>query len=324
MAGCLICDSPVHDEGQESRLRYYVCPRCGNWDLPGGGPSISHLHGKLGDWDARSINLRSRLSHIVRRQQRSDGGWVRVPLDQIESWQLDSLLPRPSEQLDQLIIWIGERQPSYAESALLDVPAASAWIGSAITRRSPGAGVGWLLEQQADRLILKHGEERGAPLLRLTISGWDRFEEMRRGRVASRTVLMAMKFGDDELTRVVDQCFRPAVKRTGFELRTLADNQPTGLIDDQLRVALRTSRFIISDLTHGNNGAYWEAGFAEGLGHPVLYTCREAEWNAQKSHFDTNHMNTIIWNVSKLDVAAERIAATIRATLPEEAKMEDG
>jgi hypothetical protein len=32
-------------------------------------------------------------------------------------------------------------------------------------------------------------------------------------------------------------------------------------------------------------------------------------------------MNTIIWNVAKLDVAAERITATIRATLPEEAKM---
>ena len=103
------------------------------------------------------------------------------------------------------------------------------------------------MEQQADRLITKRGEERGTPLLRLTIAGWDRFEELKRGRVASRNVLMAMKFGDDELTRVVDECFRPAVKRTGFELRTLADNQPTGLIDDQLRVALRTSRFIISD-----------------------------------------------------------------------------
>lgn len=182
----------------------------------------------------------------------------------------------------------------------------------------------WLLEQQADGLIIKRGEERGVPLLRLTLAGWDRFEELKRGRVASRVVLMAMKFGDEELDRVVDQCFRPAVKRTGFELRTISDNQPAGLIDDQLRVALRTSRFIISDLTHGNNGAYWEAGFAEGLGRPVLYTCREAEWNAQKSHFDTNHLTTIIWNADRLEIAAERIAATIRATLPEEAKMSDG
>jgi nucleoside 2-deoxyribosyltransferase len=45
-------------------------------------------------------------------------------------------------------------------------------------------------------------------------------------------------------------------------------------IDDQMRVALRTSRFVVADLTRGNRGAYWEAGFAEGLGRPVIYTCR--------------------------------------------------
>jgi nucleoside 2-deoxyribosyltransferase len=84
---------------------------------------------------------------------------------------------------------------------------------------------------------------------------------------------MAMQF-DSEMDRVVKDCFKPAVARTGFELRVLTDGQPAGSIDDQLRVALRTSRFVIADLTHDNNGAYWEAGFAEGLGRPVIYTCR--------------------------------------------------
>ncbi len=183
--------------------------------------------------------------------------------------------------------------------------------------------MGWLMEQQAGRLILRHGEERAAPLVGLTILGWERFDEIQRGRVESRNVLMAMKFGDAELNRVVDRCFRPAVERAGFKLRILSDDQPAGLIDDQLRVALRTSRFVIADLTHGSNGAYWEAGFAEGLGSPVLYTCREAEWKAEKSHFDTNHMNTIVWSPDQLEAAADRIAATIRSTLPEEAKMLD-
>jgi hypothetical protein len=77
---------------------------------------------------------------------------------------------------------------------------------------------------------------------------------------------MAMQFGDAEFNRVVNDCFKPAVKAAGFELRLLTDGQPAGLIDDQLRVALRTARFVIADLTHANNGAYWEAGFAEGLG----------------------------------------------------------
>jgi nucleoside 2-deoxyribosyltransferase len=134
---------------------------------------------------------------------------------------------------------------------------------------------------------------------------------------------MAMKFGDPELDGVVENCFKPAIARTGFVLNRLTDGQPAGLIDDQLRVAIRTSRFLISDLTHANNGAYWEAGFAEGLGRPVIYTCRKAEWDERKTHFDTNHLVTIIWDRDNLETAATNLTATVRATLPAEAKMTD-
>ncbi len=134
---------------------------------------------------------------------------------------------------------------------------------------------------------------------------------------------MALQFGDAELDRVVKDCFAPAVKRAGFDLRVLTEKQPAGLIDDQLRVALRTSRFVVADLTHGNNGAYWEAGFAEGLGRPVIYTCRKKEWDEKKPHFDTNHLVTITWDISDLASAAERLTATVRATLPADAKMTD-
>ena len=109
----------------------------------------------------------------------------------------------------------------------------------------------------------------------------------------------------------------------------LTDGQPAGSIDDQLRVALRTSRFVIADLTRDNNGAYWEAGFAEGLGRPVIYTCRKNEWDQRdqpselKVHFDTNHHLTVIWDPENLQDAATRLTATIRNTLPAEAKMTD-
>lgn len=155
------------------------------------------------------------------------------------------------------------------------------------------------------------------------MAGWDRYSALKRAEIVSRTAFMAMKFGDDELNRVVDNCFRPAVERAGFDLRILTDKQPAGLIDDQLRVALRTSRFTIADLTHGNNGAYWEAGFAEGLGRPVIYTCRKTVWDERKTHFDTNHLVTIIWEPDQLEDAGTRLTATVRATLPGEARLSD-
>jgi len=169
----------------------------------------------------------------------------------------------------------------------------------------------------------KRGAQGDVLALRLTMAGWLRYAVLRHGRVESRKVLMAMKFGDAELDDVVASCFVPAVKRAGFELHTMIDNPPAGLIDDQMRVALRTSRFVVADLTHQNNRAYWESGFAEGLGRPVIYTCREAEWKQGQSHFDTNHLVTVIWDAANLEKAGDQLTATIRATLPAEATMTD-
>lgn len=78
------------------------------------------------------------------------------------------------------------------------------------------------------------------------MAGWERYEAIKHAQITSHTAFMAMKFGDEELNSVVDACFKPAVARSGFELKLLTDSQPAGLIDDQLRVALRTSRFVIA------------------------------------------------------------------------------
>jgi hypothetical protein len=324
MSECIICSSP---SDEQAHLNWHVtdCRRCGRWALQGiPNIAMSLLQGKLGNWDALSVHLRSHLSHIVRCQQRGDGGFVQIPLDGLQGWHLESPLPKPSEQLDQLVLWLGNHQSSPGESIPISVQEISAWIGATITRKAPGAGLEWVLSQESAGSLLESGiAQSGSILMRLKMSGWTRFEALKRGQVESRRVLMGMKFNDPELDRVVQQCFRPAVKRAGYELRILTDQQPAGLIDDQLRVALRTSRFVVADLTHGNNGAYWEAGFAEGLGRPVIYTCREAEWTERKTHFDTNHLVTVIWNVETLEHVGAQLAATIRATLPAEARMID-
>jgi len=48
----------------------------------------------------------------------------------------------------------------------------------------------------------------------------------------------------------------------------------------------------------------------------VIYTCQHAKF-AEVSHFDTNHHLTVLWDETAIDVAMERLKATIRATIPE-------
>ena len=134
---------------------------------------------------------------------------------------------------------------------------------------------------------------------------------------------MAMPFGNEEVDEAFFKIFKPAVEATDFSLIRVDKDPPAGLIDNRLRTEVRTSRFVIADLTHTNPGAYWEAGFAEGLDKPVIYTCEESFWEGSGTHFDTEHSHTIIWSLSSVKSSIEKLMSTIRATFPKDASMED-
>ena len=100
---------------------------------------------------------------------------------------------------------------------------------------------------------------------------------------------MAMQYNNSVLDRIVRDYFRPAVEQTGFKLLQLDDRPEAGLIDARLRNEIRNCRFLIADLSHANAGSYWEAGYAEGLGKPVIYTCEQSVFDGKaetpKPHF---------------------------------------
>ena len=72
---------------------------------------------------------------------------------------------------------------------------------------------------------------------------------------------------------------------------------------------IRDSKFVVVDLTHQNNGAYFEEGYAMGLGKPIIQLCKDGV----KLHFDIAQKNTIMWkNEEDIPVKlTNRIKATI-------------
>ena len=77
---------------------------------------------------------------------------------------------------------------------------------------------------------------------------------------------------------------------------------------------------MLADLTHNNNGAYWEAGYAEGLGKPVVYLCEKEKFEKSKedcggTHFDTNHCTTIPWSRDDDEGFRKKLIATIHRSL---------
>jgi hypothetical protein len=235
--------------------------------------------------------------------------------DKLESYWPGEKLPSPGLQADELILLAGDKQLSPEEPIAMGGLFLAAWLGTSSLSSNSYSGLDWILAHLRDENLISF-IARGIGndyiySIQLTMRGWQRYSELKRVQVNSRTAFMAMKFGDAQLDKVVDECFRPAVRRTGFELKKLTDEQPAGLIDDQIRAALLSGRFVIADLTRGSHGAYWEAGLAEGLSLPVIYTCEAKAWIEKQTHFDTNHMLTIIWDPADLKKAGDALCSPI-------------
>ena len=127
---------------------------------------------------------------------------------------------------------------------------------------------------------------------------------------------LALQFGSVEVEHLANEHIRPVVKKElGYELLGLREVSKAGVIDEILCETIRKSEFMIADLTDGNNGVYWEAGFAEGARIPVIYICERSKFEAKKTHFDTNHRTTIMWSSGESDPFEGKLVDTIRRTV---------
>jgi len=151
--------------------------------------------------------------------------------------------------------------------------------------------------------------------INLTLEGWARYESMKRGRASGSQGFIAMKFNDLELDLFVDNVVKPAIREAGYDLVDMRDVARAGVIDNIMRAQIADSAFVIVDLTHDNSGAYWEAGYAEGLGKPVIYICEKTKFEEASTHFDTNHCTTVPWSSDDPDGFHRELIATLRRSL---------
>ena len=294
-----------HDFGDKA---YFDCPRCGLFGLTGTAEAI--LPGLLTDRRKAAI-----LSYFIRGKQRQGPDTLLLGSDLCKRVVETGTLPTPQEQAENLIRWLGANLPGPGERVQVNFAEHGAIIGA----QTPD-GFHFVVRGLIASGLLEGDHHLGpfAPSeVTLTFNGWERFEQLRRGAPSGRKAFMAMEYGDSLLDRLVNGHFRRAVTQTGFDLRRLDDEPRAGLIDDRLRVEIQSSRFLIVDLTHRNAGAYWEAGYAEGLGKPVIYTCEASKFTEGASHFDTNHRLHVLWTENEIDAAMKRLQDTIRATIPE-------
>jgi hypothetical protein len=289
----------------------FDCEACGRFEISRSAiPSLTG--GEL------STVTRAVFSHRLRLSQRED-----VPpmlnTDRIGALK-EERLPTPSTQVTSLVRIFGESirnkgQPFFLKQST--GPEVGVANQDSLYRLVEAAKLkGLVVDAGYRRYTSSNGGSVGAMSYDLTLDGWERYEAELRGLSSGSYGFMAMKFGDVTLDALVSNVMKPAISdQLKYELVDLRDVARAGVIDNIMRAQIRESAFVIVDLTHDNAGAYWEAGYAEGLGKPVIYICERQKFDTAKTHFDTNHCTTVIWDVGGADVFSKQLIATLKRSL---------
>jgi len=142
------------------------------------------------------------------------------------------------------------------------------------------------------------------------INGWERLQPVGYGAGVPGRCFVAMSF-DPALNTVYLDGIEPAVRDCGFTPVRVDHEHYNEGINDRILAEVRLAQFIVADFTQQKHGVYFEAGFAMGLGRPVIWLCSEDDFDNR--HFDTDHYNHIKWR-DPADLR-QKLADRIRATI---------
>ncbi len=264
---CYICRRPLYEKGTLNRFR---CPACLEYYVaPDFARTPPHLDGRNGD-------IRRAISSACR--QASDRG-APLTLD-LANWQfiaeqhLNVPVARKMERLMDVLT--RKKEPGqfwawqdfdYLLVDARDVDELMFLVSSLVTQ-------GW-------------AEQSGTGAPRLTAAGWAKAASSGTENGISGRCFVARAFHPSSLDAYTNG-IRPAIENDcGFTSIQMLEVEHNDKICDRIIVEIRRAQFVIADFTFQRGGVYFEAGFAQALGRPVIWTCKACHFKTSNGFTST-------------------------------------
>ena len=258
------------------------------------------------------------------RSRRSIHERARMLLNALKEWEDKRDANAVFASLQGLQFTEPGRRPQWAQPSVPNCETAG--TNQCAMARSESTGwreVETLLAHLASKCLIEEVPDRNAALrdwpleqveYRVTVAGHGEAEQqIVRG---SRKAFVAMWF-HDQMNDAYENGIEPALVYLGYEPVRVDKVLSADDIMAEIFAQITECDLMVADFTHGaegtRGGVYYEAGYAEALGKPVIMTCRADQ--SPDIHFDTNHRFHIMWNTPKelRDTLRERIPARVAA-----------
>ena len=287
-------DGTVHVENSPRAGVNYAIRREARWRITDRGLGDSH---------------KARLTTRLIDQHSRGVAWPEVTIAMIAEAENAPALS-VHERSDRLLNYLSDLTSVVGEYVVLGTPAPEPdafggrplsegpthWSAMAWSESIESSELQFLLEYLLERGWIK-GQRQGQGMgyFAVTFDGYGHIADQAT-RVDSSSAFVAMWF-DNSLAEAYEQGIKLAIVGAGFSPVRIDQKEHINKIDDEIIAEIRRSRFLVADFTHGEDGArggvYYEAGFAHGLGIPVIFICHEDA--LETLHFDTSHYSHIVW-----------------------------
>jgi len=299
---CILCDSNAQISVLNNQYRYrYTCPNCGTYIV---SDNVKD--------DGIDKDLPKHILSGYARELSDSGKEAYFSTNSLKNIIDSPLIPQsPFEKLDKLLIWY-YRQSDYFGKAvkISDTPA----ICYAVNKLE--------LEKLHNQILDMYLKQNNVNQVFLTLEGYQHCAKVLSSKSRTTNAFVAMWF-DPDVSDIYNAAIAPAIEECGFRPVRVDNVEHNNDITDEIIAGIKDSRFVIADMTGYRGGVYYEAGYARGLGIPVIFTCRKDWFDGEKDadgktvkekiHFDINHQNIIVWETE--DDLKKRIIDRIRATI---------
>ena len=290
---CPICSTTLNSADLKTHTHFLSCPRCGEYKITGMAQPM--LTGTLSG-----------------REIANASGWIREnPSKDISTNDIDFLkglkTPNVPQKANKLLIFLSKKYPipgqdfdiSYKDPYLLSV----SWSQNETE-------LSYLIN---DYLIRVRGFlSPVAQKFRISPLGWEYIDNFSQINPESQIAFVAMWI-DEKLDDLYLRAIHPGIESAGYEPLRMDLHQHNNKIDDEIIAMIRRSKFLLAELTGSRGGVYFEAGYALGMGLPVIWICDDKE--LENIHFDARQYNFITWEENELDKLKNALQFRIERTL---------